>query len=279
VRGVYCGSIGHFAPDGSASFNVAIRTIEIEGNVGMLGLGGGVVQDSTAASEYAECLLKAQFLKRIRKPLRLIETLRWSGSFIDPDRHLARMWESERLFFRHPTNENRVREALAAAVAGRYGDLRVRLTLDEKGRFAASAEPLEPNPALWKFTLSPERVDSSDVFLRHKTDWRDLYERESRRVARKGIDEVLFLNERGELTEGSRTNLFIRRKGRLVTPPISCGLLNGILRGKLLESGDCMEEILYPPDLDTAEEIFLGNSLRGLVPAIMKKFRQPSAIS
>jgi branched-subunit amino acid aminotransferase/4-amino-4-deoxychorismate lyase len=178
------------------------------------------------------------------------------------------MWESERLFFRHPTNENRVREALAAAVAGRDGDLRVRLTLNERRKFTASAEPLGPNPDRWKFTISPERVDSSDVLLRHKTDWRELYDRESRRVARDGIDEVVFLNERGELTEGSRSNLFVRRNGKLVTPPLSCGLLPGILRSKLIETGECVEEILYPCDLDNAEEILLGNSLRGLIRAV-----------
>jgi len=77
----------------------------------------------------------------------------------------------------------------------------------------------------------------------------------------------VFLNERGELTEGSRSNLFVRRNGKLTTPPISSGLLPGILRGKLLESGECTEEVLYPHDLDTAEEIYLGNSLRGLIPA------------
>lgn len=267
-RGIYCGSIGHFGPDGTASFNVAIRTVMIEGDRGVLGLGGGVVQDSTLASEYAECLLKAQFFERNRRPLRLIETLRHSGSFVDVERHLARMANSARVFFCVPFNENAARDALNAAVGGRGGDLRVRLTLDEAGRFSAGAESLEPNPACWKFTISPERVDSSDVLLRHKTDWRDLYEAESARVARDGIDEVLFLNERGELTEGSRTNLFIRRNGRLLTPPLACGLLNGVLRGKLLESGECAEEVLYSHDLDAAHELFLGNSLRGLIPAI-----------
>jgi para-aminobenzoate synthetase/4-amino-4-deoxychorismate lyase len=266
-RGVYCGSIGHFAPDGSASFNVAIRTIMIAGDRGFLGLGGGVVQDSTAASEYAECLLKAQFFKRHRKPLRLIETLRYSQGFVDLDRHLGRMWNSEDMLFWHPSNTNRAHEALAAAVAGRHGDLRVRLMRNESAKFVAQAEKLEPNPAFWKFKVSPERVDSADVLLRHKTDWRELYDRESSRVASDGLDEVLFLNERGELTEGSRTNLFIRKNGRLVTPPLSCGLLNGVLRSKLLESGECEEEILYLQDLDVPANVFLGNSLRGLIPA------------
>ena len=268
-RGVYCGSIGHFAPDGSASFNVAIRTIVIEGGRGFLGLGGGVVQDSTAASEYAECLLKAKFFERNRKPLRLIETLRHSGSFVDLERHLARLGYSEETFSSLRFNEIRMRNTLAAAVSGRDGDLRVRLTLDEKGNIAASAEPLAPNPACWRFKISPERIHSGDVLLQHKTDWRELYERESSRAAVAGIDEVVFLNERDELTEGSRTNLFLRRNGKLVTPPLSCGLLNGILRSKLLESGDCTEEILYPCDLETADEILLGNSLRGLIPALI----------
>ncbi|HEX4157616.1 MAG TPA: aminodeoxychorismate synthase component I [Rhizomicrobium sp.] len=303
-RGVYCGSIGHFAPDGSASFNVAIRTIMIEGGRGFLGIGGGVVQDSTAASEYAECLLKAKFFELNRKPLRLIETLRYSsGSFVDLERHLARLASSEREFCSLRFNGNTVRDTLEAAVKGRDGDLRVRLMLNESGRFTARAEPLAPpwdrgrpapqpertgrprsqenldcivpdsGPASgsirWSFAISPERVDSSDVLLRHKTDWRELFERESARVARDGIDEVVFLNERGELTEGSRTNLFIRRNDRLVTPPLASGLLNGILRSKLLESGECAEEILYPRDLETADAIFLGNALRGLIPAVM----------
>lgn len=270
-RGIYCGSIGHFAPDGSASFNVAIRTMMIEGDRGVLGLGGGVVQDSAAESEYAECLLKAQFFERNRKPLHLIETLRYSGSFIDLDRHLARMRKSEREFFWFPYNELSARDALAAAVSSSEGDLRVRLVLNESARFVAHAEQLPPNPACWKFVLSPESVDSGDLFLRHKTDWREMYEGESMRVARDGIDEVIFLNERGELTEGSRTNLFLRKNGRLVTPPLECGLLNGVLRSKLIDSGECTEEILYPADLQTAEEIFLGNSLRGLIPAILVK--------
>ncbi|HTT84158.1 MAG TPA: aminodeoxychorismate synthase component I [Rhizomicrobium sp.] len=267
-RGIYCGSIGHFAPDGSASFNVAIRTIALKNGEGVLGIGGGVVQDSSANGEYAECLLKAQFFESNRKPLRLIETLRYSGSFLDAERHLARMANSARVFSL-PFDKRAAREALAAAVAGRDGNLRVRLVLGENGAFAATAEPLAPGPVSWKFAISPERVDSLDLLLRHKTDRRELFEEESARLACRGIDEVLFLNERGELTEGSRTNLFIRRNGKLATPSLSCGLLSGILRGKLLESGRCEEEILYLRDLETAEGVFLGNSLRGMIPAVM----------
>ncbi len=267
-RGIYCGSIGYFAPDGSASFNVAIRTIRIENGAGVIGLGGGVVQDSDAQGEYAECLLKAQFFERHRKPLQLIETFRHSGTSIDIGRHLARMANSARVFSL-PFGERAARKAIDDAVVGREGDLRVRLVLDEAGDFTTTAEPLLPSPARWTVAISPERTDSSDLLLRHKTGWRDLYERESVRFARQGIDEVLFLNERGELTEGSRTSLFLRGNGRLATPPLCCGLLNGILRSKLLESGACVEEILTPRDLDRAEAVYLGNSLRGLIPGVM----------
>ncbi len=88
-RGLYCGAIGYFAPDGSAKFNVAIRTITIEGNRGTLGIGGAVVQDSKAASEYAECLLKARYFDSVRKPIGLIETLRHDGGFLRLERHLS----------------------------------------------------------------------------------------------------------------------------------------------------------------------------------------------
>lgn len=266
-RDVYCGSIGYFAPDGAASLNVAIRTITIKNGTGVLGLGGAVVQDSDPGAEYEECLLKAQFFERSRKPLILIETLRYSHGFVDLDRHLSRMANSARAFSL-PFNEDAARDTLATAVGGEP-DLRVRLTLDETGNFAATAEPLLPNPGSWKFVISRECVDSSDPLLRHKTGWRQLYDRESARVKRDGLDEVIFRNERGELTEGSRTSLFIRRNGRLATPPLSSGLLNGVLRSKLLESGACAEELLHPRDLDDAPEIFLGSSLRGLIPALL----------
>ena len=75
------------------------------------------------------------------------------------------------------------------------------------------------------------------------------------------------VNERDEVTEGSRTNVFIRRNGNLLTPPPSSGLLDGCLRKALIESGECAEAVLSLADLAQAEDVYLGNSLRGLVPA------------
>jgi len=101
------------------------------------------------------------------------------------------------------------------------------------------------------------------MFLRHKTNWRELYESEVKRL---GTDEVIFLNERGELTEGVRSNIFVKRDGMLLTPPREAGLLDGRLRAELIAQGQAREARLVPDDL--AGEVYFGNSLRGLIPAI-----------
>jgi len=260
-RGAYCGALGHFAPDGTAQFNVSIRTLTISDGAGVLGIGGGVVQDSDGAAEYAECRLKARFFEDARPPLALIETLKWDGGFVRLDSHLARMAESARVFAL-PFDAGRARAALDGAVAGRQGPQRVRLTLDEAGRHDAAAQPLEPNPPHWRYAIAGGRVRSTDPLQRHKTSWRELYEKEASLA-----DEVLFLNERGEVAEGARSNVFVARGGVLLTPPLSAGALDGRLRAELLASGQAREAVLMPDDLKDAE-VYFGNSLRGLVKAI-----------
>jgi para-aminobenzoate synthetase/4-amino-4-deoxychorismate lyase len=266
-RGVYCGAIGHFAPDGSASFNVAIRTITLRGSRGELGIGGAVVQDSSARSEYAECLLKARYFENARRPIGLIETLRHDAGFVRLERHLDRM-RSSAAALGLPFERAAAEAALATAVADGRGPLRVRLSLDEQGTFSCAAAPLGSSPVRWTYGLSPHRVFSGDLLLRHKTTWREFLDAEQARLAGScASDEALFLNERGELTEGSRTSIFVRRGGKLLTPPLSSGLLDGVLRRELVESGQCTEAVLTPDDLVTADEVLLGNSLRGLIPA------------
>jgi para-aminobenzoate synthetase/4-amino-4-deoxychorismate lyase len=266
-RGVYCGAIGHFAPDGSARFNVAIRTLTIAGGRGELGIGGAVVQDSVADSEYAECLLKARYFEAPHRPLELIETLRCSPGegFVRGDLHLARMARSAAAFG-FAFDRNVALRALHGVAADPPSALRVRLTLSEDGKFACTAMSLLQEDAAWTYVISPLAV-SADALSCHKTDWRDLYESEFARLTKSsGCDEVIFLNERGEVAEGSRTNVFVARDGKLLTPPLSAGALDGCLRRALIEEGRCMEATLLPSDLaDT--EVYLGNSLRGLIPA------------
>jgi para-aminobenzoate synthetase/4-amino-4-deoxychorismate lyase len=204
----------------------------------------------------------------------LIETLRWTsedGYFL-LDRHLARLRASADFFgFRCDAAAAR---ASLDKMAGNFGDRlqRVRLLLGEDGKIAITASPLaESAPGtLLRYIVSDRRTDSQDVFLRHKTTNRVLYEDEfARHQAATGCDEVLFVNERGEVTEGSRFNLFVERDGRLLTPPLRCGLLDGTLRRELIERPDlCVQEkVLTLADLAAGGQVYLGNSVRGLLPA------------
>ena len=293
-RGAYCGAIGHFAPPEngggvSARFNVAIRTLTVwKGDQGELGIGGGVVQDSRADSEYAECLLKAQFFERARRPLELIETLKWGepgiaegpvdltprrtpqcraaergmrpgNAFVRLESHLSRMEASARIFGL-AFDRRAALGVLEKAVAGKTGPLRVRLTLNETGQHEAAAYDLPCNPPHWTYAISPQRTDSRDLFLRHKTNWRELYESEVKRL---GTDDVIFVNERGEITEGARSNIFVARGDTVLTPPSKSGLLEGCFRAEMLARGLAHEAVLTPRDLEG--EVYFGNSLRGLI--------------
>lgn len=275
-RGIYTGAIGVFGPDGDTSLNVAIRTLVLDqdGN-GEMGIGSGIVHDSDATAEFEECLLKAQFLGPPLVPFELIETLRWSSAegFYLLELHLARLAASAN-HFGFDFDPDKAQRALTTCVEGRGGGFfRVRLLLDPGGRYRAAVTPiaLPSAESVQHFTLSEQRIDSGDDIVYHKTTRREVYEGELARLsATTGCDEVIFCNERGELTEGSRTNLFLQRAGRLLTPPVACGLLNGILRQALFNDPEvAIEEcVLFPSDLATAKCVFLGNSVRGLVHAL-----------
>ena len=123
---------------------------------------------------------------------------------------------------------------------------------------------------MWRFVISDQRLDEKDPFFYHKTTRRQFYDREmERQKALTQCDEVVFLNKKGELTEGTRTNLFIEIDGRLFTPALTCGLLPGTLREELLDlpRAAASEAILTPQDLMSADRVYLGNSVRGLVRA------------
>jgi para-aminobenzoate synthetase/4-amino-4-deoxychorismate lyase len=267
-RGVYCGAIGYFAPDGGARFSVAIRTITIEGERGELGVGGGVVYDSDADAEYDECLLKAAYFERARTSLGLIETMRArvGEGIVRRDLHLARLQRSaERLGLQF--DRGRICAALDAAVSVQESDLRVRLELSEDGSVAVTASNLPSHERPWRFAISPLRVESADALSRHKTTWRKHFDGEQRRLAElTGCDEVVFLNKEGDVVEGSRTNVFVRRGDKLITPPLSVGCLDGCLRRALIDSGEAVEERV-PVGALAECQVLLGNSLRGLIPA------------
>ena len=272
-RGVYCGAIGSISPDGRALFNVAIRTpVVFRDGRGEMGIGSGVVYDSVGAKEYAECLLKMKFLTDPPKSFELIETLLHEPvtGFWLLDGHLKRL-QASAAYFGYAYDEGRVQAALSSAVAGRSGErLRVRLLLAEDGSVTVTAaeQPAQTPGSVMRYVISDTRLDSTNAFLFHKTTRRELYDREWQHYAETlKADEVLYLNERGELAEGSRTNVFVQRGGKLLTPPLSSGLLPGVLRRELLLNGKAEEAVLTVEDLARADVVYVGNSVRGLVQA------------
>lgn len=196
----------------------------------------------------------------------LIESLLWDGQLHRVDRHLRRMAASAARFG-HPFDEGAVRERLAEAVADLAGERphKVRLELAPDGELEVERTELESTPEPVRVLLGDVVMDPSDDFLYHKTTRRRTYEAARRRASAAGFWEVLFRNDRGEVTEGSFTNVFVRQGDSWYTPPVACGLLPGVYRQVVLESREEAEErVLRPADLLAADAVWLCNSVRGL---------------
>ncbi len=196
--------------------------------------------------------------------LRLIETLAWDGTrALREERHLARMaWGAAALGWSF--DGARAREVLRE---GRQDPARLRLTMDRDGAFAVAEGPLPSVAFLWRVRVHPERLDSGDPWLRVKSTHRALYDA-ARAELPPGVDEWLFLNERGEACEGTITTLFFDRGEGWRTPPLRCGCLPGVLREEMVERGLAQEEVLSGDDLGRVR-LAVGNALRGLVPALL----------
>ncbi|MDO9597751.1 MAG: aminodeoxychorismate synthase component I [Azoarcus sp.] len=272
-RGLYCGALGWLAPDGDFSFNVPIRTLSLEPDGGFrLNLGSGVVADSAGESEWAECLLKGRFLTDLPPPFGLIETLRCEAGQSAPypllDGHLRRLTTSAR-HFGHRCDPAPVRSALldhAKSLAP--GTHRVRLELSADACLAITSQPLDTLAyPVQHIALAEERVDSTDLLLQHKTTARALYDRALRTALARGQFDALFLNERDEVAEGARSTIFMDAgNGPLRTPPLTAGVLNGVLRRQLIDRGEAIEQNFTLTDLKHASAIYAGNALRGLIP-------------
>nr|WP_210296687.1 aminotransferase class IV family protein [Rhizobium sp. BK399] len=199
----------------------------------------------------------------------MIETLRWEPEigFVRLRLHLARLSRSaRRIGFPDPTD---AAAKLEAAVAGATTPLRMRLTLDRLGQIEVTAAPFAPIPEgiIWKVRIAKTRLDSADKLLRMKTTRRGVYETARAECPVSEADEVLLLNERGEVCEGTITSVFLDDgSGTLRTPPISCGLLSGVLRTELICQRKARVGRISVDDL-TAGKLYMGNSLRGLIPA------------
>jgi para-aminobenzoate synthetase/4-amino-4-deoxychorismate lyase len=264
-RGPYTGAIGTIAPDGDAAFNVAIRTLMIGpgDRTAVIGLGSGIVADSVPRDEWRECLAKAAFVTAEEQPFDLIETMRFDANdgLVELERHIARM-KASALALDFTFDRHGLRNDLQAATFRVRENSRVRVRLSKSGAAAIEVRDLPATPAEAVVTLARVPVARDDFRLVHKTSDRYFYDK-ARDAA--GTFELLFADGEGFLTEGSFTNIFIERDGVLVTPPLSRGLLPGILREKLIEEGSAVEGDLRPDDL--VGGFFIGNALRGLIPA------------
>lgn len=254
-RNIYCGAIGLISPD-ECVFNVPIRILQKQNgqNHYKYRVGGAIVWDSDTLDEWDETIVKMKFLDPLGS-FRLVETLlAKDGEFVYGDEHFTRMQKSakelgfkfnQELFSIKPQKDGMVRVLLS-----RTGDYEIQyLPLSE--------------PKTSKIELFAPPVDSEQKLLYHKTTYRPWYEDAMAKIKSGEVYDVIFVNEKKELTEGARTNIVLEIDGELYTPPVSCGLLNGILRQKMIDDGELQEKILYLADLKRATNIFCINSVRG----------------
>ncbi len=279
-RGVYTGSIGFIAPDGEAAFNVAIRTLHVvrhdQAEIGeanplhrtrktaTLGLGAGIVADSDPHAEWRECLAKGAFVGETGAGFDLVETMAFDPleGLLRLDRHLARMKASASAFG-FAFDRHRARNELQAATFRLRHASKVRLLASPGGALAIEIRDMPRLPDVpVSVGLVARSVTRDDVRLRHKTTDRGFYD--DARAATSGWEAVL-VDDAGFVTEGSFTNIFVDRDGTLLTPPVELGLLPGVLREELIEQHRAVESRLRAADL--GDGFYLGNSLRGLIPA------------
>ncbi len=283
TRGVYTGAIGFLAPDGSAVFNVPIRTLRLFDKTGEMGIGAGITHDSKPLEEWKESLLKGRFLTHRQADFYLFETILWrpeDGYWLLDD-HLQRL-ERAAQYFKFSFNESSLRRCLSTREKKfKESCYRVRLTLEKDGRTDSVAIKCE-RPHLDSLPLRPEKVDDSilpridfsrkktvvdNAWYFHKTSRRDLYNFEYETAHQRGLVDILFCNDDGEVTEGCISNIIIFSKGKYYTPPVRCGLLPGVMRGQLLGSSSVKvtERVLLKEDVGNAEAVYICNSVRGVV--------------
>jgi para-aminobenzoate synthetase/4-amino-4-deoxychorismate lyase len=262
-RGLYTGAIGHIAPGGAARFNVGIRTAVIDTGARQLefGVGSGIVWDSEAGDEYAECLVKGSVLGREPVAFELLETILWTPGegFYLLDRHLQRLLDSAE-YLGFTADRSAIERRLEAAVVQAEGDQRVRLLVDRIGTVRVEVSGLSAPVEPLAVCLASRPVDSADPFLFHKTTNRNVYDR-ARELA-PGAADVILWNERREVTESTFANVVVELDGARVTPPVACGLLGGTFRAELLARAEITEKVVTLGDLQRASALWLVNSVQ-----------------
>ncbi|WP_455661630.1 aminodeoxychorismate synthase component I [Pradoshia sp.] len=262
-REVYCGAIGYLSPIGEAVFNVPIRTVIVNHLSGKAeyGVGGGITWDSEAGDEYEETVAKAAILRKKAGHFDLLESIRVEdGQLYLLDEHLNRLQKTAD-YFGFPFSKEAIRQSLTDAVEPyQEGLFKLRLLYKKDGQLTFDIVPILPTEGPIKVAVAKDAVSSKNPYLYHKTTNRIIYEKQ--RSANPSVLDVLLWNERGELTEFTNGNMVAEINGRLYTPPISCGLLGGTFRERLLTDGLLEERVLHLEDLGACSRVWLINSVR-----------------
>ncbi|MFC7289237.1 aminodeoxychorismate synthase component I [Herminiimonas glaciei] len=285
-RGLYTGAIGYFDPPqagqalGNFCLSVPIRTLQLQAQnrdgirKGEMGVGAGIVYDSVALDEYEECRLKARFLIDMQAEFELFETMHATRVYgcRHLDRHLQRLALSA-AYFNFTFDEQKIRTVLDAICAALPDELgyRLRFALRQDGSHTIQTAALTALVEPVKLLLAGQAMDANDLFLRHKSTIRTVYDAAWRAAEQQGAFDQLFCNTQGEVTEGGRSTLFVKLQGQWYTPPLTSGLLPGVMRAVVLEDPvwDAQEKILTLDDARNAEQIYVCNALRGMVPAVI----------
>ena len=259
-RKVYTGSIGYFSPNRKAQFSVAIRTAIIDRKSGRAeyGVGGGIVWDSTSADEYSEALLKARVLTERSNEFSLLETILWTprDGYLLLEKHIERMRDSAE-YFGFSFSREHIKQHLEKLSAEFPSPQRIRVLVNRIGEVNIETKEFQIQENPFKVCLSNQPINSSEIFLYHKTTNRNIYPSPIH-----GMDDVLLYNENDELTEFTIGNLVVEINGELFTPPLSCGLLAGTFREYLLETQQIKERVILKDEIQRCTKIFLINSVR-----------------
>ena len=258
-RGVYCGTIGILLPKGKRIFNVAIRTLQMQGNQAIYGVGGGITWDSKWESEYQETKQKSAVLYRQEPRFELLTTGRiHKGELTFLEQHLTRLREASR-YFAYPYDEPKLLKELQEELARLESNLdyRCRIALQKNGAFHLVITELTDLPASYlQAQLTEQKLDLATPFTYFKTSQRD-------HLSQSNHEQIFHLPD-GTLLETTIGNLVLEIEGQLYTPPAHLPLLDGIYRRHLLETQQVEEKLLTLNDLTDADRIYACNALRGL---------------
>lgn len=267
-RGIYTGSIGLIRKN-KITFNVPIRTLTMDkksGN-GEIGLGSGIVWDSIDEEEFEETKLKGKFLTEPNKPFEIFETMKIEdGKIFLLDEHLDRMKQAADYFlfcFDRQKTKSYIKKVISRIDKNDY---RFRISLEKNGNLTHTFSEMYQSFNEVKVIVSKNKIYTKNRFQYFKTTNRSLYNQEYNKYTSKGFFDVIYFNEKGELTEGAITNIFIYKNNVISTPPINAGILSGVYRKHLLKNDSGIRERrLYLEDLLEADKIVLTNSVRGEV--------------